>query len=292
MLASVVKEDALTLDQVRTVLDEASQVVLYSHRLEQKSQELERATEELRAANARLQELDRMKDEFVSIVSHELRTPLTSIRSFTEILHDNPQLPAAERARFLGIVIKETARLSRLIGQVLDVSRLESGRAQWHESLIDLRQVIEDTAAATGQLFRERDARLLCSLPARVPRVRADRDRIVQVLVNLLSNAAKFVEPGRGRVEIALAEEAGALRIDVRDNGPGISAEHQELIFDKFRQAGDPPSGKAEGSGLGLYISRRIIEHCGGRLWVASRAGHGACFSFTLPLAEGAAKAA
>ncbi len=292
MLASVVKEEALTLDQVRTVLDEASQIVLYSHRLEQKSQELERATEELRAANARLQELDRMKDEFVSIVSHELRTPLTSIRRFTEFLHANPQLPAAERARFLGLVIQETARLSRLIGQVLDVSRLESGRAQWHESLIDLRQVIEDTAAATGQLFRERDARLLCSLPARVPRVRADRDRIVQVLVNLLSNAAKFVEPGRGRVEIALAEEAGALRIDVSDNGPGISAEHQELIFDKFRQAGDPPSGKAEGSGLGLYISRRIIEHCGGRLWVASRAGHGACFSFTLPLAEGAAKAA
>jgi Na+/proline symporter/nitrogen-specific signal transduction histidine kinase len=292
MLASVVKEDALTLDEVRTVLDEASQIVLYSHRLEQKSQELERATEELRAANARLQELDRMKDEFVSIVSHELRTPLTSIRSFTEILHDNPQLPAAERARFLGIVIKETARLSRLIGQVLDVSRLESGRAQWHESLIDLRQVIEDTAASTGQLFRERDAHLVCSLPPRVPRVRADLDRIVQVLVNLLSNAAKFVEPGRGRVEVRLAEEAGALRVDVRDNGPGISPEHQEVIFDKFRQAADPPSGKAEGSGLGLYISRRIIEHSGGRLWVASRPGQGACFSFTLPLAEKAAKAA
>jgi signal transduction histidine kinase len=180
-------------------------------------------------------------------------------------------------------VIKETARLSRLIGQVLDVSRLESGRAQWHESLIDLRQVIEDTAASTSQLFRERDARLACNLPARVPRVRADLDRIVQVLVNLLSNAVKFVEPGRGRVEITLAEEAGALRVDVRDNGPGISPEHQEVIFDKFRQAVDPPSGKAEGSGLGLYISRRIIEHSGGRLWVASRPGQGACFSFTLP---------
>ena len=127
MLASVVKEEALTLDEVRAVLDEASQIVVYSHRLEQKSQELERATQELRAANERLTELDRMKDEFVSTVSHELRTPLTSIRSFTEILHDNPQLPAAERQRFLGIVIKETARLSRLIGQVLDVSRLESG---------------------------------------------------------------------------------------------------------------------------------------------------------------------
>src|SRR6185503_5151232 len=279
------KEQALTLDEVRAVLDDASQIVVYSHRLEQKSQELERATRELRAANERLTELDRMKDEFVSTVSHELRTPLTAIRSFTEILHDNPQLPAAERSRFLGIVSKETARLSRLIGQVLDVSRLESGRVEWHESLIDMRAVVEDTAASTSQLFRERDARLACDLPARVPPVRADLDRIVQVLVNLLSNAVKFVEPGRGRVEIALAAEAGFVRVDVRDNGPGIRPEHQELIFDKFRQAADPLAGKAEGSGLGLYISRRIIEHSGGRLWVASRPGQGACFSFTLPLA-------
>jgi signal transduction histidine kinase len=292
MLASVVQEEALTLDEVRAVLDEASQIVVYSHRLEQKSQELERASQELRAANARLQELDRMKDEFVSTVSHELRTPLTSIRSFTEILHDNPQLPAAQRERFLGIVIKETERLTRLIGQVLDVSRLESGRVEWHESLFDLRELLEDTAASTSQLFHERAVRLDCTLPARVPKVRADLDRIVQVVVNLLSNAVKFIEPGRGRVEIALAEEPGFLRVDVRDNGPGISPEHQELIFDKFRQAGDPLTGKPQGSGLGLYISRRIIEHSGGRLWVTSRPGQGACFSFTLPLASEAVLAA
>jgi Na+/proline symporter/signal transduction histidine kinase len=291
MLASVVKEEALTLDEVRAVLDEASQIVVYSHRLEQKSQELERATQELRAANARLQELDRMKDEFVSTVSHELRTPLTSIRSFTEILHDNPQLAAAQRERFLGIVIKETERLTRLISQVLDVSRLESGRVEWHETLLDLREVIEDTAASTSQLFHERNVRLERSLPARVPKVRADLDRIVQVVVNLLSNAVKFIEPGHGRVEIALAEEPGFLRVDVRDNGPGISPEHQELIFDKFRQAGDPLTGKPQGSGLGLYISRHIIEHSGGRLWVESRPGQGACFSFTLPLAREAVAA-
>jgi signal transduction histidine kinase len=284
MVASIVKEDALTRDEVRTMLDEASQIVVYSHRLEQKSQELERATEELRAANARLTDLDRMKDEFVSTVSHELRTPLTSIRSFTEILHDNPQLPAAERERFLGIVIKETERLTRLISQVLDVSRLESGRVEWHESLLDMRQVIEETAASTSQLFKERNVRLERNLPGRVPQVRADLDRIVQVVVNLLSNAVKFIEPGRGRVEIALAEEGGFLRVDVRDNGPGVSPEHQELIFDKFRQGGDPLTGKPQGSGLGLYISRRIIEHSGGRLWVSSRPGEGACFSFTLPL--------
>jgi Na+/proline symporter/nitrogen-specific signal transduction histidine kinase len=283
MIASVAKEEALSLEEVRAMLDEASQIIVYSHKLEQKSQELERATRELRAANVRLTELDRLKDEFVSTVSHELRTPLTSIRAFSEILHDNPSLEAAERARFLGIIVKETERLTRLIGQILDVSKLESGRAEWHESLVDMREVIEDTVAATSQLFKERAARLEVRLPGRVSKVVADLDRIVQVVVNLLSNAVKFIEPGRGRVEIALTEDGEFVRVDVRDNGHGIRPEDQEVIFDKFRQAGDTLSGKPQGSGLGLHISRRIIEHSGGRMWVASRPGEGACFSFTLP---------
>jgi len=283
MVGSVVKEEALTTEEVRAILDEASQVVVYSHRLEQKSKELERATQELRTANERLKELDRLKDDFVSTVSHELRTPLTSIRAFTEILHDNPALPEVDRRRFLGIIVKETERLTRLIHQVLEASRLDSGRIEWHEALVDLRVVIEDSVAATSQLFRERDVRLEVRLPERVPKVVADLDRIVQVLVNLFSNAVKFVEPGRGRVEVALAEEGEFLRVDVRDNGLGISPKDQAIIFDKFRQAGDTLTGKPQGSGLGLHISRSIIEHFGGRMWVASRPGEGACFSFTLP---------
>jgi len=285
MVASVVKEEAMSLDEVRAMLGEASQIIVYSHRLEQKSQELERATLELRAANERLTELDRLKDDFVSTVSHELRTPLTSIRAFTEILHDNPGLDAAERARFLGIVIKEAERLTRLINEILDVSRFESGRTEWHASLVDMRGVIEDTIAATSQLFRERGAQLVCKLPDSVPAVVADLDRIVQVVLNLLSNAVKFVEPGRGRVEIELREERGHIHVDVRDNGPGISPADQGVIFDRFRQAGALPSGRPFGSGLGLHISRRIVEHFGGHIWVTSRPGEGACFSFTLPLA-------
>jgi len=284
LVASVVKEEALSLEEVRTLLDEASQVIVYSHKLEQKSQELERATRELRAANERLQELDRLKDDFVSTVSHELRTPLTSIRAFSEILHDHPGLDAAERSRFLSIIIKETERLTRLINQILDLSRLESGRAAWNESLVDLRQVIEDTVAATSQLFREHGVRIECRLSEPVPRVRADLDRIIQVLMNLLSNAVKFSEPGRGTVAVSLAREGGALRVDVRDNGMGIPPDQHEAVFEKFRQAGGALSGKPQGSGLGLHISRRIVEHFGGRIWVTSAPGEGACFSFTLPL--------
>jgi signal transduction histidine kinase len=121
------------------------------------------------------------------------------------------------------------------------------------------------------------------SVPDRVAPIRGDVDRIIQVMLNLLSNAAKFCEAGRGRIEIALSESGGKLRVDVRDNGPGIEASDQKAIFDKFRQVGDTLTAKPYGSGLGLHISRRIVEHFGGRLWVESSPGAGACFSFTLP---------
>jgi Na+/proline symporter/nitrogen-specific signal transduction histidine kinase len=285
MLAAVVKEEALTLEEVRTMLDEASQIIVYSHKLEQKSQELERATQELRAANERLTELDRLKDEFVAVVSHELRTPLTSIRAFSQILYDNPDMAREQRAQFLAIITKETDRLTRLINQVLDLARIEAGRAEWRVAGVDLRALLADSVARMSQVFEERRIAVQLRAPERVPAVQADVDRIFQVVLNLLSNAAKFCEPGSGRVEIALAEEGGFLRVDVRDNGPGIDARDREIIFDKFRQAAHSPAG-AQGSGLGLHICRRIVEHFGGRIWVTSRRGDGSCFSFTLPRAD------
>jgi signal transduction histidine kinase len=284
MVASVVKEEALTLEEVRSILDEASQVVMYSHRLEQKSRELEAATAELRTANEQLKELDRLKDDFLSTVTHELRTPLTSIRAFTEILHQDPRLDLTQRRKFLGIVTKETERLTRLINQVLDLAKIESGRAEWHEARLDMREVISDAVAAMEQVFQEKGVRIETRLPERVSPVTADLDRMMQVLLNLLSNAVKFCREQDGRVEVILGEQDGQLRIDVRDNGPGISAQDQLIIFDKFRQAGDPLTGKPQGTGLGLPISRHIVEHYGGRIWVESRPGDGACFSFTLPV--------
>jgi signal transduction histidine kinase len=270
------------------ILDEASQVLAYSRQLESKSRELEAATAELRAANERLKELDRMKDDFISTVTHELRTPLTSIRAFSEILHDHPDLEAVERQRYLAIVIKETERLTRLINQVLDLSKLESGSADWWPSEIDLREVVEDAVTATSQLFKERNVTIETRLPASVPTITADRDRLMQVMLNLLSNAAKFCASGSGRVVVELTRRADCLQVDVQDNGIGISEADQRIIFDKFRQIGDALVAKPQGSGLGLTISRQIIQHFGGRLWVRSRPGEGATFSFTVPLACGA----
>ena len=283
MVASVVKEETLTIDEVRDILDEASQVVVYSHRLELKSRELEAATAELREANERLKELDRLKDDFVSTVTHELRTPLTSIRAFTEILLDDPEVELGQRKKFLGIITKETERLTRLINQVLDLAKIESGKAEWIETSVDLKDVISDTLGAMGQVFKEKRIEVTARLPDKVSPVTADLDRMIQVMLNLLSNAAKFCDPANGRVEIALVERNGSLQVDVRDNGRGISPEHQAEIFSKFHQVGDTLTDKPHGSGLGLHISRQIIEHFGGRLWVESDLGRGACFSFTVP---------
>jgi signal transduction histidine kinase len=285
MVASVVKEETLTIDEVRDILDEASQVVVYSHRLEQKSRELEAATAELREANERLKELDRLKDDFVSTVTHELRTPLTSIRAFTEILLDDPEVELEQRKKFLGIITKETERLTRLINQVLDLAKIESGKAEWAETTVDMKDVVSDTLAAMDQLFKEKGIEVTARLPQTVSPVTADLDRMIQVMLNLLSNAAKFCDAAHGRVEIALVERDGSLRVDVRDNGRGISPEDQPKIFSKFHQVGDTLIDKPRGSGLGLHISRQIIEHFGGRMWVESAPGQGACFSFTLPAA-------
>jgi Na+/proline symporter/nitrogen-specific signal transduction histidine kinase len=284
VVASVVEEEPLGLGEVMEILGEASQVLAYSRELERKSAELEAATAELRAANSRLQELDRLKDDFISTVTHELRTPLTSIRAFSEILLDNPGLAAADRESYLRIIVEETERLTRLINQVLDLAKIESGRAEWRIADVDLREVVHDSAAATAQLFSDQGARLDVRLPPVVPLVSADRDRVVQVMLNLLANAAKFGTPGRGQVTVEVRAEDGAVRVDVRDNGPGVAPEEREVIFDKFRQGGDSATGRPKGTGLGLPISREIIVQLGGRLWVDSSPGRGATFSFTLPV--------
>jgi Na+/proline symporter/signal transduction histidine kinase len=284
MLASAVKEEALGMDEVLNILDEASQVIAYSRQLEQKSRELEEATAELRAANESLKELDRLKDNFITTVTHELRTPLTSIRAFSEILHDNPALDHGQRMQFVSIIVKESERLTRLINQVLDLAKLESGNADWHSTELDMNEVIQEAVSTTSQLLRESGVVVALDLPPSVPPVHADRDRLMQVMLNLISNAEKFCDRVAGRIEIGLRVLTDALQVDVHDNGPGVAEAHQELIFEKFRQVGDTLTEKPQGTGLGLPISRQIIQYLGGTLWVTSRPGQGATFSFTLPL--------
>jgi signal transduction histidine kinase len=286
MVASVAKEEPLSLAEVMNILDEASQLRTYSQALERKSAELTAATAELREANERLQELDRVKDDIMSSVTHELRTPLTSIRAFAELLRDDPKMHLADRERFLGLVVSEAERLSRLINQTLDLAKIESGNAEWKGTELCLKEVIEQSVAATSSLISEKGATVELDLPDGLPCIHADRDRLIQVMLNLLSNAVKFLVPDHGKIVVRLTVHAEGLEVSVSDNGPGIRQEDQQIIFEKFRQVGDTMTEKPAGTGLGLPISRRIVEHFGGRLWVESTFGEGATFRFVLPLAR------
>ncbi|MEO5695593.1 MAG: sensor histidine kinase [Burkholderiaceae bacterium] len=275
MVASVVDEEALAMDDVLRILDEASHLRAYS-------QALEKASAELRAANERLEGLDRLKDDFMSSVTHELRTPLTSIRAFAELMQDDPAMPAEQRQRFLGIVVGETERLSRLVNQVLDMAKIESGHAEWHNTDVDLVALVEQAAQTVHEMLRERGAEVTLDLPASAPTLRADPDRLMQVLMNLLANAAKFVPARGGRVDLRLRVDADGATVEVQDNGPGVPAAQRALIFQKFRQGGDAAERRL-GTGLGLPISRQIVEHFGGRMELRPDSGQGACFAFTIP---------
>ncbi len=284
MVASVAQEEDLGLEEVLDILDEATQVRAHSRELEAKQRELEAATSELREANERLRELDRMKDDFISTVTHELRTPLTSIRALSEMLHEDPRLELADRTRFLGIIVGEAERLTRLINQILDMAKLESGRAEWTTGEVDLGEIARETMDSVGQLFRDKGVLLEGDIPASGPIVLADRDRLMQVLINLLSNAVKFVPGELGCVQVKVGLDGNMVRVEVKDNGPGLTLEECDVIFEKFRQGGNTLTGKPKGTGLGLPISRQIIEYFGGKLWVESHPGEGANFIFTVPL--------
>ncbi|HSO62968.1 MAG TPA: sensor histidine kinase [Desulfobacterales bacterium] len=277
MVASVVKEEPLGLGEVMNILDETRQVIAYSR-------ELERAHAELKSANLRLQELDRLKDEFISTVTHELRTPLTAVRSIAEILHANPRLPEDQHGNLTALVVKESERLTRLINQVLDFQKIKTGKMQWQMLPVDLCEICREALASVRQLIDEKHIHAHLDLPDHTPPVFGDRDRLVQVMINLLSNAVKFCNDAGGRIDVRLNVLHERLEVEVTDNGVGIQAEDLESIFEEFRQSWHGFRGRPAGSGMGLAITRRIVEVHGGRIRAESRLGLGSTFTFTLPL--------
>ena len=293
MVGSVVRGEVIGPDDLMQILDETSQAIEYSQKLEQKSAALEQATAELREANERLRQLDQLKDDFLATVSHELRTPLTSIRSFSEILLDTPDLEPEERANFLQIIVRESERLTRLINDFLDLSKIESGKMEWQVAECELQGIVAEASQATHGLFAERHVQLVQDLAPDTAPVQCDKDRMVQVMINLLSNASKFVPEGRGQVRVELRAQGDGYLVRVEDNGPGVPQPYREAIFEKFRQvSGTTLKDKPKGTGLGLAICRQIVEHFGGRIWAEDAALGGAAICFTLPVAMRETKAA
>ncbi len=276
MVSSVVKEEPLGIEEVLNILDETRQVIAYSR-------ELEKATAELKEANIRLQEVDRLKDDFISTVTHELRTPLTAVRSLAEILHTHPNIDADKLENFSGIIINESERLIRLVSQILDYEKIESAKLDWAIASLDLKEVVNDAVISTRQLTIEKNIAIDLDLAENAPTVSGDRDRLVQVMVNLISNAVKFCDPNRGMIVIRLRVVDHHLRVEVHDNGIGIKIEDQAEVFEPFRQIKNPTQGRPTGTGIGLTITKRIIDFHHGRIWVDSEPGKGTIFSFELP---------
>ena len=196
---------------------------------------------------------------------------------------DNPELADGRRREFLAIIVKESERLTRLINQVLDHAKMDAGRMEWRMADVEPAGSIEEALAATGGLIGNRPIRIEVDVPEGLPTVRADRDRLIQVIVNLVSNAIKFCDRDAGEVAVAARATSEGLHVTVADNGPGIPPAMRARIFERFQQFDSTVADKLQGTGLGLSICRQIIEHFGGRIWVECEPGEGACFHFTVP---------
>ncbi|MGO2133169.1 MAG: ATP-binding protein [Halomonas sp.] len=290
LVDSVVHGEAPDLDTLLGMLDSTQRILAMNRRLEQKSHELEEISAELRSANDRLLELDRLKDEFVAMVSHELRTPLTSIRAFAEILRDSPELTEEKRTHFLDVVVRESERLSRLIEEVLDLARLESGRLTLNPQRVNLITLVHHGVDALPELHKTPNLELEIDISVTSAMVVGDPDRLEQVIINLLGNAIKFSNDAQPRIRLFLEQDKHGYRLGVEDNGAGINEDERERVFEKFHQIQYQGDGtvrpRPRGSGLGLPISRGIIAQLGGRLRVEDAPTlKGACLVMELPTA-------
>ncbi|MFQ5785276.1 MAG: sensor histidine kinase [Alphaproteobacteria bacterium] len=269
---------------IRELLGEVSRLIEGCRQFERKSRDFEAAMAGLGTASENLEaEVRSLPEGFLATVSPKLLSPFTSICSFSEILSDYPELPLDQRNSFLDIVIKESGRLTRMIEQVVAFARMRAGRMDWHVVDVDLCEAVADATAATEPLFRDKVVALDIALAERLPPVRADGDWLVEVLRNLLTNAAKFSEAGKGQVAVAAAPAGRMVEVNVSDDGPGIAPERRSIVFAQYLECDDTLSDEPQGAGLGLALSKQAVEHFGGRIWVDSAAGGGARFAFTLP---------
>jgi signal transduction histidine kinase len=292
------KELAANLDEMR--LNLKTQIENLDSLVEWRTQELRQAVGMLQEAKEDAERANRVKTEFLSGVSHELRTPLTSVLGFASMIEDKldtmilPRLPqddpalqkaAAKVSRNVGIIVSEAQRLTSLINDVLDISKMEAGKVEYKTEPVDLARILRRACDATSTLAEQRDLDLDCKTSEDLPLVPGDQDRLLQVLINLISNAVKFTD--QGSIRCRAYRRGDEAVVAVTDTGRGIAPEDRELVFETFKQVGDSGWDKPSGTGLGLPICKQIVEHHGGRIRVESEPGLGSTFSFTLPLRSG-----
>jgi signal transduction histidine kinase len=233
--------------------------------------------------NERLRELDRLKDEFVSLVSHELRTPLTSIRGYLELLLDDADL-TEDQQRFLGIVDRNSERLLRLVSDLLFLAQIEAGKIAIELGPVDLNAIVEECVEASSPIATSKGIDLRVETEA-LASLRGDRARLVQVLDNLVSNALKFT-PAGGRVDVRVKAVEDGVMLEVEDTGLGISPEEQDQLFERFFRSSRASENAIPGTGLGLTITKAIVERHGGRIELDSTENVGTTVRVHLPLAR------
>ncbi|MEO1273939.1 MAG: ATP-binding protein [Pseudomonadota bacterium] len=279
-----------SLSELLNIADETQKLMETTLSLAEKTDELEQTASALRRANERLRRLDRQKDEFLSQVSHELRTPMTSIRSFSEILLSEPGITEDERRRFVDIIHAESIRLTRLLDEILDISRLESGASEIQLEPLSAAEAVQGAVDSITGLARNAGISVDVELPASNTRIAASPDRLRQVLINLLSNAVKYNSSTEPRIAVSTTLLPQRLAIDISDNGGGVTRDEAEEIFSKFARG--RRAGAEQGAGLGLPISRAIVERMGGTLTVVFREDGTSFFRTELSLADTATPAA
>ncbi len=268
--------------------------------LNEQEHEIRHLLEEAQRARAAAEDADAAKSAFLSTVSHELRTPLTSVlgfakiikkrledRIFPEVHSDDAKIRSTIRQveENLQVVVSEGERLTKLIDDVLDLAKIEAGKLEWKTEPVQASDIVDRATAATSSLFDQKGIRLVREVGPDLPEITGDRDRLIQVVINLISNAVKFTDAG---TITCRARRAGQeLVVSVADTGMGIAPVDQPKVFERFKQVGDTLTDKPKGTGLGLPICKEIVEHHGGRIWVESEPGKGSTFSFTLPIPAG-----
>jgi signal transduction histidine kinase len=304
---------AAAVDNARLYGEVEAQKEALEHRVVERTAALAAAIEEAQAARAAAEEASATKSAFLSSVSHELRTPLTSVVGFSRLIRRRldeiifPAVPGGDPKRDrsmrqvadnLDIIVEEGERLTALINDTLDLAKIEAGRMEWRREPVDIAEVIGRATAATAALLDGSGLALVVDVPPDLPTVVGDRDRLIQVVINLVANAVKFTPSGSitcaaGLAGADTATVAGpTILVSVTDTGVGILPGDQERVFEQFGQADDRLADGPRGTGLGLPICREIVEHHGGRLWVESEVGRGSRFSFTLPVATAVPDAA
>jgi GAF domain-containing protein/CheY-like chemotaxis protein len=263
-------------------------------------EEVHQAKMEAEAASKTAEKANQAKSAFLSTVSHELRTPLTSVLGFAKIIKkrlEDKIFPLTDQkdsktakaisqiSENLSVVISEGERLTNLINEVLDLAKIEAGKMEWNMENVSMQEVAERAIAATSSLFEQKHLSLEKNIEAELPFISGDRDKLIQVIVNLISNAVKFTP--QGTVKCIVKQSDNEIIVSITDTGIGIAPEDHDAVFEQFKQVvGDTLTDKPKGTGLGLPICKEIVEHHGGRIWLQSAPGKGSTFSFALPVID------